>query len=143
MRAPAKILIGMLLLIGTLLIAGSVPWTSKTVIDISAVDEAGKPLPGVNVSLISGPGGILAEGTTNEAGILALRYSPDPNTDWGKHVWRFGIFINGYVANEAPVSMSETRVGTIRAWLPIAKPGDEKPHLRFLIRTKLVCRKVS
>ena len=143
MRAPAKILIGLLILTGALLMAGSVPWTSKTVVDITAVDETGKPISGANVTLISGPGGILAEGTTNEAGVLVLKYSPDPNTDWGKHVWRFDIFVDGYVADQTPVSMSETRVGTIKAWLPNARIGDEKPHLRFLIQSHVVCRKIS
>ena len=143
MRTPAKILIGILLLAGALLIGGSVPWTSQTVVDIAVADESGRPIPGVNVKLISGPGGVLAEGITNDAGVLVLKFSPDPNTDWGKHVWRFDIFVDGYVANQTPVSMSENRVGTIKAWLPNASPGDEKPHLRFLIKAKVVCRKIS
>jgi len=142
MRAPAKILIGLVLLIAALLIAGSVPWTSRTVVDMTVADESGRPIPGASVKLMSGAGGVLAEGTTNEAGVLVLSIYPDPQTDWGKHVWRFDIFINGYVANETPISMSETRVGTIRAWLPSARPGDEKPHLRFLIKARIVCRKI-
>ena len=109
MRAPAKILIGLLILTGVLLMAGSVPWTSKTVVDITAVDETGKPISGANVTLISGPGGVLAEGTTNEAGVLVLKYSPDPNTDWGKHVWRFDIFVDGYVAAPGPVRFNSSR----------------------------------
>jgi hypothetical protein len=143
MRTPLKILIVLAVLAGGVWLFGSIPWTSRTVVDIAAIDEAGAPLAGVKISLISGPGGILAEGVTNEKGKLVLKYSPNPNTDWGKHVWRFDIFLEGYVANETPVRMSEERVGNIKAWLPDAPPEAEKPHLRFLIQARIVCRKIS
>ncbi len=142
MRAPAKILLTLLILAAVILIAGSIPWTSKTVVHITVIDEAGRPIRGAKVSLISGPGGVLAEGATNEAGVLILKYSPDPNTDWGKHVWRFEIFVDAYVADQTPVSMSEARAGTIKAWLPNAHPGDQRPYLRFLIQSRIVCRKI-
>ena len=143
MTPPIKLIFGLVLLTTALGVAGSIPWSSKTVVDIAVADEGGAPIPGAKVSLISAPGGILAEGTTNEAGVLVLKYSPDPNTDWGKHVWRFEIYREGYVANETPVNMSEHPAGTIKAWLPNAPPGLEKPYLRFLIQSQFVCRKIS
>lgn len=143
MTPPIKFLLCLATLAGLLAIAGSVPWTSKTVVDITVVDEEGHPIPGAKVGLISGPGGILAEGTTNDAGTLVLKYSPKSDTGWGKHVWRFDIFIAGYSANETPVSMSETKEGTIRAWFPNADPRLEKPHLLFRIKSRIVCRKIS
>lgn len=112
-------------------------------VDIRVTDEEGRPLPGAKIGLITSQGGVLAEGTTNANGELVLTFSPKADTDWGKLVWRFHFFLDGYAANETPVRISEKKAGSFCGWIPGLADGEETPHLLFLINARFVCKKIT
>ena len=143
MAPITKFFLSLLGAVAALFIAASIPWTSRTAVDMQVVDEEGKPIPGAHVSFLSGTGGVLAEGVSNEKGVVVLQYSPNPDSDWGKHVWRFEFLVNDYATNETPVTMSEKREGSVWAWFAFIQHTQPKPHLLFLIKARVVCRKIS